>query len=202
MPDRKKYPKMLIYIVAAMLILGTLAILVVNQANISRSRLPVYGTLTDFEFINAATGQPFGLKQMIGKINVVDFIFTNCKTACPVMAENMGDLYALYKGSELVQFVSISVDPARDSLDVLRQYAEEHGVDDDRWVFLWAPLDNVVNLCENQFMLAADELPMGHTTKFILVDRQGRIRSYHEGLEAESMGALEDNIRQLARQSP
>jgi protein SCO1/2 len=114
------------------------------------------------------------------------------------MAENMGDLYELYKGSDLVQFVSISVDPDRDSLEALRQYAIDHNVTDNRWIFLRAPIEDVVQLCEKQFMLDADELPMGHTTRFILVDQQGRIRSYHEGLESESMTALKNNIRQLA----
>ena len=199
MPSNKSYPKLLIYAVTAMLILGTLAILVVNQANRSREQLPVYGKLTDFEFTAAHNEKPFGSIQMIGKINVVDFIFTSCRTACPVMAENMIDLYDYYREFDQVQFVSISVDPARDSLETLRGYAEELGVADNRWVFLHAPIEKVIELCEIQFMLPADELPMGHTTKFILVDQQGQIRSYHEGLDSESMRSLKDNIRQLAK---
>ena len=199
MTSNKPYPKMLIYAVAVMLVLGALAIIIVNQANKSRYEIPIYGVLSDFAFTAANTGKPFGLAQMKGKINVVDFMFTNCRSVCPVMVVNMGDLYELYKGSDLVQFVSISVDPDRDSLEALRQYAHDHDVTDNRWIFLRAPIEDVVQLCEKQFMLGADELPMGHTTKFILVDQQGRIRSYHEGLESESMTALKSNIRQLAR---
>jgi len=200
MDSVKSYPKFLIWAVAALLVLGLIAILVVNQANRSRSRIPVWGQLSDFEFTAAYTGQPFGLDQMKGKLNVVDFIFTSCKSACPIMAVNMAELYDLYKGSDKVQFVSISVDPERDTLEALLEYGRKLGVDDDRWVFLRAPIEQVVELCEKQFMLAADALPMGHTTKFILVDQYGQIRSYHEGLDNDSMTGLKNNIGQLAKE--
>ncbi|MCP4632325.1 MAG: SCO family protein [candidate division Zixibacteria bacterium] len=196
----KSFPKMLILSVAAMLILGALAIVVVDQANRSRSEIPVWGEVSDFEFTAAHNGEPFGLEQMKGKLNVVDFIFTNCKSICPIMAENMVDLYDLYSGSDLVQFVSISVDPVRDTLETLNEYARQQGVNDNRWVFLRASIEDVVKICEGDFMLAADQLPMGHTSKFILVDQFGQIRSYHDGTESGHMVSLKNNIRQLAKE--
>lgn len=200
MSSHRSFPKMLILSVAAMFVLGTLAVLIVSQANRSREEIPVWGQLHDFSFTNAVDEQPFGYQQMLGKINVVDFIFTNCPGACPIMAVNMEDLYESYKGTDKVQFVSVSVDPGRDSVEALRQYAEDRGVTDSRWIFLRAPIDDVKALCEGQFMLAADELPMGHTTKFILVDQQGQIRGYYEGLESDSMIGLKNAIRQLANE--
>jgi protein SCO1/2 len=191
---------MLILVVIAMIVLGALAAVVVNQANLSRSRIPVLGTLGDFQLVESRSGRLVGPADFRGKICVYDFIFTNCKGPCPVMAVNMGELYRIYKSSEKVQFISISVDPERDTLEALKEYAALQGVDDDRWVFLRGPIDTVAYICENEFMLSADDLPGGHTTKFILVDRQGLIRSYHDGLSEESMEALESNIRQLARE--
>ena len=161
MSSHRSFPRMLILSVAAMFVLGTLAVLIVSQANRSREEIPVWGQLHDFSFTNAVDEQPFGYQQMLGKINVVDFIFTNCPGACPIMAVNMEDLYESYKGTDKVQFVSVSVDPGRDSVEALRQYAEDRGVTDSRWIFLRAPIDDVKALCEGQFMLAADELPMG-----------------------------------------
>jgi protein SCO1/2 len=191
----------LIIILIAMLILATLALVVVNRAAKSRSEIPVLDYLPEFEFTES-NGRPFGLTQMKGKINIVDFIFTSCRTACPIMATNMSELYRFYEGSDLVQFISISVDPERDTFETLRAYAEQLGVTDDRWVFLRAPIDDVVVLSEEGFMLAADRqsLPMGHTTRFILVDRDGRIRSYHEGLDRASVNILKHNIRVLAKE--
>lgn len=200
MTDKKPYPKMLILIVIAMLVLGTLAVAVVNQANKSRSRIPVIGELGEFELIESKSAEPVGPADLRGKICVYDFIFTNCQGPCPVMAVNMGELYRMYKGSDKIQFVSISVDPERDTLEALNEYADLQGVDDEAWIFLSGPIDEVSGICEKQFMLSADDLPGGHTTKFILVDHLGRIRSYHDGLSDESMEALQRNIKQLAQE--
>lgn len=202
MSSKRPYPKMLILIVIAMLVLGTLAALVVNQANRSRSRIPVLGELTDFELTASHNNEPAGPADLTGEICVYDFIFTSCRGPCPVMAVNMGELYMLYKGSGKIQFVSISVDPERDTLEALNEYAHLHGVDDEAWIFLRGPIDKVAEICEKQFMLPAEDLPGGHTTKFILVDHLGRIRSYHDGLSEGSMETLKNNIRQLAKELP
>jgi protein SCO1/2 len=198
MNGKKKYPQMLIWLVAALIVLAAFSAFILHQANVSRSYITIWGQLPDFRFTAASNGEPFGLEQMKGKLTVVDFIFTRCKSACPVMTPNFAELYNLYKGSDKVQLVSITVDPEHDSLPVLREYARAHGVTDDRWVFLWAPIEDVVQLCEQGFMLPADNLPMGHTTKFTLVDGDGNIRSYHEGLDRNGMVLLKNNIRQLA----
>ena len=198
MNKKQKYPKMLIWLVAVLIVLAAFAAFVVHQANLSRSKISVWGELPDFQFTAAHNGEPFGLEQLKGRLTVVNFIFTNCKSACPIMTPNFAELYKLYKGSDKIQLVSITVDPERDSLPVLRKYARDHGVIDNRWVFLWAPIEEVVRLCEQGFMLPADNLPMGHTTKFTLVDCDGAIRSYHEGLDREGMVLLKNNIRQLA----
>ena len=202
MSKNGNFPKMLILIVIAMFVLGTLAVVVVSQANLSRSRIPVLGELGDFELIDSSDAAPVGPTDLKGKICVYDFIFTNCQGPCPVMAVNMGELYRLYKGSGKVQFVSISVDPERDTPEALNEYARLQGVDDDGWIFLYGPIDKVAEICEKQFMLSADDLPGGHTTKFILVDPLGRIRSYHDGLSESSMETLKNNIRQLAKEMP
>ncbi len=202
MPDTNRHPKFLIYSVSATLILAIIAILVVNLAHRSRQSMPVYNTLTDFRFTAAHNEQPFSLEQMKGKLNVVYFGFTNCKSICPILVENMYDLYAYYADYPQVQFITISVDPERDTYEVQRQYAKNHNITDSRWVFLSAPIEDVVELCEKQFLLAAESLPMGHSSKFIVVDHLGQIRSYHDGLDGEAMKPLKENLRQLAKDLP
>jgi len=192
---------MLILVVVATILLAALAALVVDGANRSRSRIPVLGRVPQFEF-TAHDGLPFGREQMMGRLSVVDFIFTSCPGVCPIMASKMSGLYRLYAGSNKVQFVSISVDPERDSIAALQAYAHNQGVTDCRWLFLRAPLEQVVSLSENGFMLAADDLPGGHATAFVLVDHLARIRSYHDGLNDADSTALKGHIRQLARELP
>ncbi|MEP0828448.1 MAG: SCO family protein [bacterium] len=201
MTQSNKTLRNLILSVAAFFVLAAVAMFVVDQARKSREQIPVLGQLPEFQFTEQS-GAPFGLQDMKGKLNVVDFIFTHCKGPCPIMASKMSSLYKAFEGSNKVQLISISVDPERDSLPVLREYAERQGVTDNRWVFLRAPIEQVVDLSENGFMLAAEDLPGNHTTKFVLVDERGQIRGYFDGLSDASINILKGQISQLARELP
>lgn len=169
-------------------------------ADTSRGQLPVLGEVPQFQMTDQ-NGQPFGRDNMLGHITIVDFFFTSCPGVCPVLNGNMSELYRTLKGSDQVRFLSISVDPAKDSLAALRAYAKEMGVDDNRWVFLRAPLPEVKQLCEQGFMLPAEELPMAHTTRFTLVDTKGRIRAYYDGMNAASIKIILGNLRLLGEES-
>ena len=72
---------------------------------------------------------------MKGKIWVADFIFTNCPTICPAMTQEMARLQSEF-AADPVYFVSFSVDPERDTAEVLTRYAKAYGADDRRWHFL------------------------------------------------------------------
>ena len=63
------------------------------------------------------------------------------------MVVNMKELYDYYADYEQVQFVTVSVDPDHDSLEALNAYAAEHGVTDERWVFLRGDIEAVVAFC-------------------------------------------------------
>lgn len=183
----------------AAVVLAVFAVIILRQADQSKSELPVYGEVPEFTFVNQ-DGEAFGSADLIGKVSVVDFIFTRCKSACPIMAREMGQLYNNFKETDDLQFVSISVDPDHDTLAVLKSYALANGVTDARWQFLHAPVEEVVQLSEGGFMLAADKLPMGHSTKFALVDRSGRIRGYFNALEDKPMAVIQDQIVTLLRE--
>ncbi len=186
----------ILIIAAIVFTLGITATFVFLEARSSLAELPVLSIVPKFELIER-NGAAFGSKDLQGKINVVDFIFTNCQGPCPVMVDNMSELYQAFVGSVKVQFISISVDPERDSLAVLDEYAKRHGVTDNRWVFLRGDLDTIKWLSESGFMLAADELPAMHSTKFALVDDKGQIRRYYPGTDNASMNILKAHIKEL-----
>lgn len=163
----------------------------------SASQLPIYGQLPAFS-LTTHNDKPFGLSQMQGKINVVDFIFTNCAAACPRMTTEMSDIYQHFAHSPQVQFVSISVDPDNDTLERLQEFAQGYGVTDFRWLFLRGPIEEVSVLAEKGFMVSGD-FPGNHSTKFILVDRQGKIRGFYDSFESESLKLLEKHIKQLLK---
>ncbi len=198
---RASFPNIMLVIGVMLIVFGITAAFVIKWANFSRTNLPVYGTVPPFEFTDQFD-EPFGLAQMKGKINVVDFFFTNCHGPCPIMSRNMLELYEFYENSDRIQFVSISVDPARDTLQRLQEYADEIGVTDKRWFFLFGPMPDVVNLCEKGFLLAAEDLPGGHSTQFVLVDNVGRIRGYYNGVDDQEIELLKERIRALGREIP
>jgi protein SCO1/2 len=197
--SRAGYNTIIIVGMTLMVMLAIGAYLVVNQAEKSRSELPILGQLPSFE-LTERSGEPFGTENLRGRVHVFDFIFTSCQGPCPVMAVNMGDLYRSFAASEQVRFVSITVDPDFDSPEVLEQYAQDQGVTDDRWLFLRGDVDTVAALCENGFLLAADDLPGGHSTKFVLVDDQARIRGYYSGTDEASMRVLKEHLSYLIQQ--
>ena len=171
---------------------------IIRQADKSRSSLPILAEVPEFQFRDQ-NDRPFGRNQMLGKVCVVDFIFTRCQGICPVMANRYTHLFRLFQDAPDLQLISVSVDPDYDTPDVLRQYAANLGIMDKRWILLHAPLDHVQDFCENGFLLPAQDLPQGHSGKFALVDRQGRIRGYYDHDSDADQDLLKTHIRALLK---
>jgi len=187
------------WVVPVVVFLILLGVATIKWAQSSHGSLPVFGEVPDFT-LTERSGEPFSRSDMNGNISVVCFFFTSCPGVCPRMGANLVQLYDFYHGHEGIQLISISVDPERDSLAALREYAKSWGVDDNGWVFLRGPMDSVVTLCEKGFMLPAENLPSGHSARFILVDGQGRIRGYYDGLEESTIDLLKKHIRLLVEE--
>jgi protein SCO1/2 len=170
----------------------------ITKGNYSHGPIPVIGQVTPFEFTER-NGGVFGQKEMLGKITIVNFFYTSCPGPCPRMNAQVAELYRLYAGSNKIQFVSISVDPDRDSLSVLQRYAKNLGVNDQRWAFLRSSPKEVQQLSEQVFLLAGDT-PTLHSTKLILVDDRAQIRGYYSSEEEASLKVLKKDIHELAEQ--
>jgi len=163
----------------------------------SADQPPILGQVPEFRFVTQSN-IPFGRAELLGKTSVVCFFFTRCHSICPVMSTKMAELYREYEDRPEIQFVSINVDPDNDSLPVLRQYAASFGVNDDRWLFLRGPLSEVADLSEKGFLLAADNLPADHSSRFVLVDSQARIRGYYDPFSDSSLIELMAAIRKIS----
>ncbi len=177
------------------LLLAIISLVSIDLADTSRAQIEIYGQVPNFTFVEM-NGEAFGKQEMLGKFHIVNFFFTGCQGPCPFMNAKIAELYKKYATSDEVHFVSISVDPATDSLHVLREYAKKFGVADDRWLFLHGEIDEVQTLAEKGFKLAGD-LPNLHSTKLILVDRQGNIRGYYDSYDEESLNLLTVQLRAL-----
>ena len=132
-------------------------------------------------------GESVNLDAMKGNVVVYNFIFTSCTGTCPIMTNNMRALTPLVDEVAPVRFVSISVDPARDTPAVLSQYAARVR-NDPRWTFLTGDRDTIVNLSVKGFkLIAGDPMPGGeallHSSKFAVADKQGVIRGYYDAMD-------------------
>jgi len=164
--------------------------------------LAVMGEVPEFQLISD-TAQPFDSHQLDGHVWVADFIYTNCDGPCPMMSTHMRQLQdqtaAEYPD---VRFVSITVDPARDTPAALAEYARRYKRDPNRWFFLTgdAAALNAVSL--QGFKLNSVDGSMTHSTRFALVDRNRKIRGYYITSEDGFMPRLLAGIRQLEREKP
>ena len=190
--------KLYLYIFLCALLMGIGASWVIDTANDSHD-IPIIKKVPNFNFINQ-NGKPFSDDHLKGKITVLDFFFTNCPGPCPIMTYNMKSLYNDFSNTEKVQFVSITVDPKNDNIEVLKNYAKINGITDERWQLLTSDLSNIKSLKREGFMLFADELPQGHAIKFILIDDDQNIRKYFDGTDEASLSILKKDISNLVKE--
>ncbi|HED10630.1 MAG TPA: SCO family protein [Caldithrix abyssi] len=131
-------------------------------------------------------------------ISVVDFIFTNCPGLCPMMASRMTRFYDDYENDPSVRFISFSVDPARDSLAAIKEYAQRYEANDKRWLFLRT--DSTINAFYEHGFKLGGELPRGHSGAFILVDQNGIIRGYYDSNLPSQLEALNEALQRLRKE--
>ena len=175
----------------------------VNQ--LANRPLPLLGTVPKFELVNQE-GQPFGSEQLSGKIWIADFIFTSCPGPCPIISTRMSELQKPLEKSD-VRLVSISVDPEKDTPDVLRAYAEKLRANSKRWDFLTGSRAAIYSLSRDGFKLGVSDgsedagIPI-HSTRFALVDRRGAIRGYYDALAPDAVTKLLADTNHLLREQP
>ena len=161
--------------------------------------LPVIGQLTDFRLINS-DGKTVSLQDLKGKVWVADFMFTTCGGICPVMGANMAKLHRSYVLVDDVRLVSISVNPDTDTPETLKAYAKKFKANTDRWLFLTGHLADIQKLAVQSFKLGKVDEPVFHSSYFTLVDRQGRIRGYYDGMDKKKLARLFKDIAVVLRE--
>ena len=101
--------------------------------------------------------------------------------------------------SSYVRFISFTVDPERDSADVLKRYADKYGVNHDTWWFLTGPRQKIYDFAFQELKLGLQDgegidTNFIHTQKFVLLDKERVVRGYYNGLDSASMSKLAEDI--------
>jgi protein SCO1/2 len=177
----------------------------IEVAALRQRTVSSYGTVPAFELLNQ-NGQPFGSAQLAGKVWIADFIYTTCPGPCPMISSRMSELQKPLAKSD-VHLVSFSVDPEKDTPQVLRGYAEKLQADHARWDFLTGPKSAIYKLSHDGFKLAVSDggyergIPV-HSTRMVLVDRHGQIRGYYDATEPDAVTKVLADTNHLLREQP
>lgn len=161
--------------------------------------LPSYGVVPDFTLTDQ-TNQPFqSASTLRGKLWIADFIFTNCPGPCPRMSAQMHQIATALHGLKDLRLVSFTVDPARDTPAVLAKYAERYQAEPGVWYFLTGSQATLNNLARNVFMLGNVNGDLQHSTRFVLIDREGRIRGYYLTSEDDAIPRLIADAKRVSQ---
>jgi protein SCO1/2/putative membrane protein len=167
-----------------------------------------YGTVGDFALLERSE-RTVQRSDLSGKVWVAAFIFTRCAGPCALVSQSMARLQRDLAGLSEVRLITFTVDPEWDRPPVFRQYAERHGADPERWLFLTGERDEIYRLIRHDFHLGVDPTPerdlkpgyeVEHSTRLVVVDDRGHIRGYFDGTEPEALPGLERKVRLLVWQ--
>jgi protein SCO1/2 len=176
---------------------------VVNGKTVSDT---VWHSVANIELVNQL-GDTVSLDDIQGSIIIADFFFTRCPTICPTLTKNMKGLQDALKMKDFrrkidvsyVRFLSFSVDPERDSVDVLKAYADKYAVNHDSWWFLTGPKKTIYDFAFNEMKLGTQDgkgvdSNFIHSSKFVLLDRERVVRGYYNGLDTASLSKLAEDL--------
>jgi len=150
----------------------------------------IYHTVNNFAFYNQdsslVTNTTFE-----GKIYVSDFFFTSCPSICPLMKVQMLRIYKKYVENPQVGILSHSIDPEYDNVKRLKDYAERLEIESSTWHFVTGNKDSIYNMAQTSYYIGVrDDGSFEHSGKFVLVDKQRRIRGVYDGTNEESVDKL------------
>ena len=162
--------------------------------------------VTDIKLTNQL-GHQVALSDVKDKVIVADFFFTRCPSICPTLTRNMKKLQDRLKVKDerrginfsFIHFISFSVDPERDSVAVLKKYADKFGVNPDLWWMLTGPKKEIYNFAINELKLGVTDgknvdSNFIHTSKFVLLDKDRVVRGYYDGMDSVALDKLANDM--------
>ena len=155
------------------------------------------------------TGRIVTRSDLDGKILVVDVLFTSCSLTCPAVSGVMAQIQTLTTNQPDVKLVSLTVEPRDDTPAVLEKYGERFGADTNRWLFLTGDRTQLYDLIGTSFLAPDTNNEFGfmpgnfaHTERIAIVDSDGHLRGYFDGLNPNTAAAVVNEITNLQHQKP
>ena len=142
-----------------------------------------------------ADGNPVSLSDFDDKVVVLNFIYASCPDICPLHSDKVAAIQSSLNSSamkDMVQFISITTDPVNDTPEVMKDYAEWHGLDPSNWTFLTTRPDQSEDATRDlatdyglEFTMSQDSDMQMHGAVVHVIDRSGRLAGKFHGMEFE-----------------
>jgi len=169
-------------------------------------KLEPISKVAPFRFTNQ-NGQDFTNKEVEGKVYVAEFFFTTCPGICPMMNDNMKQVYERFRNEPDFRILSYTCDPQTDSAAQLKRYADSMQIDTQKWVFLTGRKDSLYNMARLSYAiddpannLTSIEDDFLHSQYWALVNRQGEVIAIYDGLkQREINGLIKDIEKELKK---
>ncbi len=161
-------------------------------------QLDVFGRAPDFQLTDQ-TGAPFASSSLAGRVTLLDFVYTHCTDACPVLSATFQQAQGKLADDKLlgdrVMLISLSVDPRHDTAAVLAEYGKQFKADATGWKLLTGDWDQVYDVVTGLKIATRPPRPaldapapggteLTHSTRVVLIDGQQQVRAYLEGQDA------------------
>lgn len=187
------------------LVAGSLLLLKVCYDRLSEARalmqdqqteLPVVGDVAPFTLTNSM-GRAFGTRELEGRVWVADLVFTTCATLCPTLMTAMAGLQETLPRTEVLNFVSISVNPSYDTPEVMAEFGYKYGADTNRWHLLTGPMSTISDISVNSLKIGNRENPIDHSAYMVLIDPAMQIRGYYDAMDPPALERLKQDVTSL-----
>ncbi len=176
---------------------------ILGNRDISSSGDTIFHQVPDFSFIdqdsNQITNQTFQ-----GKAYITDFFFIHCPSICPKVKAQMIRIYDKFESNDNLVILSHTLDPKRDTIPALKNYAKKLDIKADRWHLVTGEKDLIYSMADDYFIVAKEDpdAPGGfdHSGRIILVDENRHVRAFAEGTDSESVDKFMTEIDLLLKE--
>ena len=168
-------------------------------------RKDTISTVQPFSFVNQ-DGKLVSQDDVKGKVYVAEYFFTTCPGICPTMNTNLKRVYDRFSGQDGFLILSHTSDPERDSVPVLKRYADSLGVNTDQWIFLTGRKDSLYKTARLSYTiddpannLKSIEDDFLHTQFWALVNQNGEVKKVYDGLKEREINAMIKEIERMLK---
>ncbi|HEV7622054.1 MAG TPA: SCO family protein [Flavisolibacter sp.] len=187
------------------LVIGFFVVISFVIPDFGKPKMPAIGTVRPFKFVNQ-DGQPITEKDVKGKVTVVNFFFTTCKSICPRMNNNLRTVYEQFKDYPDFIILSHTCDPERDSVQRIKHYSDSMHVNSSRWMFLTGRKDSLYAAARLSYKIDDPKNFVAninddflHTQLIALLNKKGEVVHIYDGIKPSEMREMADKIQLLLR---